>query len=320
MKLKFHIKIILWLLVLGGLAFLVWRIFFLDTRELNFKRPISVEVVVDGLRYQTTTKAVTIEDFFKEKELKIYSKDLIMPDLEREIEPGLVVFVTTNRKMMVEVDGETREVNTIKKTIEKMLKEEKIKLNPFDEIQPSLENLTKQDLEVVIVRVEKKNIKEEEEIEYETVIKGDDDLKWKVTKVKQKGENGLRETEYQMVYKDGEMVSKTKIASKIIKEPQPEIVVEGRKIEVASTQRGRASWYAFTGEMKCASVRYPRGTWLRVTNQENGKQIIVQVNDYGPDPGTGKVIDLDKVAFAELASIGQGVINVKIEEIDSGDF
>jgi rare lipoprotein A len=72
--------------------------------------------------------------------------------------------------------------------------------------------------------------------------------------------------------------------------------------------------------MKCASVRYSKGTWLRVTNQENGKQIIVQVNDYGPDPGTGKVIDLDKVAFAKLASVGQGVIEVKIEEIESAGF
>lgn len=317
MKLKFHIKIILWLLVLGGLAFWIWGAFFVDKRELNFKRPISMELVIDGLRYQTTTTATTIEDFFKEKELAIYSRDLVMPDLEREIEPGLVVFVTTNRKMMVEVDGETREVNTIKKTIEKMLKEENIKLNPFDEIQPSLENLTKQDLEVVIVRVEKKNIKEEEKIDYKTLTKEDKKLKWKVVKTKQEGEAGLREVEYQLVYKDGEMVSKTKLSSKIIKEPQPEIIVEGRKIEVISTQRGRASWYAFTGEMKCASVRYPRGTWLRVTNQENGKQIIVQVNDYGPDPGTGKVIDLDKVAFAELANVWQGVIEVKIEEIES---
>ncbi len=317
MKLKFHIKIILWLLVLIGLAFLIWRSFFIDTRELNFKRPISMEVVIDGLRYQTTTEAVTIKDFFKEKELKIYLKDLVMPDLEREIEPGLIVFVTTNRKMTVEVDGEIREVNTIKKTIEKMLEEEQIKLNPFDEIQPSLKKLTKQDLEVTIVRVEKKKVKEEEIIDYKTLTEKDKKLKWKVVKTRQEGEAGLREVEYQLVYKDGEMVSKTKVASKIIKEPQPEIIVEGRKIEIVSTQKGRASWYAFTGKMKCASVRYSRGTWLRVTNQENGKQIIVQVNDYGPDPGTGKVIDLDKVAFAELASIGQGVIEVKIEEIDS---
>lgn len=317
MKLKFHIKIILWLLVLGGLAFLIWRIFFLNTRELNFKRPILMEVVIDGLRYQTTTNAATIEDFFKEKELKIYSKDLVIPDLEREIEPGLVVFVTTNRKMTVAVDGETREVNTIKKTIEKMLREEKIKLNPFDEIKPSLKNLTRQDVEVIIVRVEKKNVKEEEKIDYKTLTETDKKLKWKIIKIKQEGEEGLKETEYQLTYKDGEMVSKTKLASKIIKEPQPEIIVEGRKIEIVSTQKGRASWYAFTGEMKCASVRYPKGTWLRVTNQENGKQIIVQVNDYGPDPGTGKVIDLDKVAFAELANVWQGVIEVKIEEIDS---
>jgi uncharacterized protein YabE (DUF348 family) len=232
----------------------------------------------------------------------------------------MVISVVTNRKVLVEVDGEVREINTIKKTIEKMLEEADIKLNPFDQIKPSLESLTKQDLEVAITRIEKKNIIEEEKIEYKTIIKEDKKVKWKKIEIQQEGEDGLKEVEYELIYKNGELISKTKLSSKIIKESQPKIIVEGRKIEIVSTQKGRASWYAYTGEMKCASVRYSKGTWLRVTNQENGKQIIVQVNDYGPDPGTGKVIDLDKVAFAKLANIGQGVIEVKIEEIESAGF
>jgi hypothetical protein len=175
-------------------------------------------------------------------------------------------------------------------------------------------------LEVAITRIEKKNIIEEEKIEYKTIIKEDKKVKWKKIEIQQEGEDGLKEVEYELIYKNGELISKTKLSSKIIKESQPKIIVEGRKIEIVSTQKGRASWYAYTGEMKCASVRYSKGTWLRVTNQENGKQIIVQVNDYGPDPGTGKVIDLDKVAFAKLANIGQGVIEVKIEEIESAGF
>jgi rare lipoprotein A len=60
---------------------------------------------------------------------------------------------------------------------------------------------------------------------------------------------------------------------------------------------------------------FSRGTWLRVTNRENGKRVFVVVNDYGPQRGTGKMIDLDKVAFQKLASIGKGVIEVKVEEI-----
>lgn len=320
MKLKIPVKIIIFLLILIVFVFFLWRKILIEERELEIKKPISLELVVDGLRYQTTTEALTIGDFFQEKNLSIYSKDLIIPDLEREIRPGMVISVVTNRKVLVEVDGEVREINTIKKTIEKMLEEADIKLNPFDQIKPSLESLTKQDLEVVITRIEKKNIIEEEKIEYKTITKEDRKVKWKKIEIQQEGEDGLKEVEYELVYKNGELISKTKLSSKIIKESQPKIIVEGRKIEIVSTQKGRASWYAYTGEMKCASVRYSKGTWLRVTNQENGKQIIVQVNDYGPDPGTGKVIDLDKVAFAKLASVGQGVIEVKIEEIESAGF
>ncbi len=319
MKLKFSIKIIIFLLILIVLVFFVWQKFFMEKRQLNFQYPILVEVVINGLHYQTTTKATIVEDFFKEKNFSIYSKDLVSPDLEREIRPGEVISVITNRKVSVEVDGEVKEINTTKKTIEKMLEESEIKINPFDQIKPSLENLTKQDLKVVVTRIEKKNIIEEEEIEFKTITKEDKKVKWKKIEIQQEGVNGLREVEYELVYKNGELVSKTKLSSKTVKEPQEKIIVEGSKIEIVSEQKGLASWYAFKGGMYCASVKYPRGTWLRVTSRDNGKQIIVLVNDYGPDPGTGKVIDLDKVAFAKLMSVGAGVISVKIEEIESGN-
>jgi len=66
--------------------------------------------------------------------------------------------------------------------------------------------------------------------------------------------------------------------------------------------------------MACASLQFPKGTWLRVTNRANGKQIIVQVNDSGPY-SEDKIIDLDKVAFQKIADLGQGVTEVKVEEI-----
>jgi rare lipoprotein A (peptidoglycan hydrolase) len=84
---------------------------------------------------------------------------------------------------------------------------------------------------------------------------------------------------------------------------------------VGKVKTGLASWYAFTGKMACASRMFPRGTWLRVTSKATGKQIFVVVNDYGPQKWTGKMIDLDKVAFEKLASLGAGVIEVKVEEI-----
>jgi rare lipoprotein A len=51
-----------------------------------------------------------------------------------------------------------------------------------------------------------------------------------------------------------------------------------------------------------------------VTNTANGKSVIVRINDRGPFGG-GRIIDLDKVAFAKIADIGTGVVQVVMEEI-----
>ncbi|PJA85492.1 MAG: septal ring lytic transglycosylase RlpA family lipoprotein, partial [Candidatus Moranbacteria bacterium CG_4_9_14_3_um_filter_45_14] len=56
------------------------------------------------------------------------------------------------------------------------------------------------------------------------------------------------------------------------------------------------------------------GSFVKVTNTENGKSVIVKINDRGPFVPS-RIIDLDKVAFAKIASIGAGVIAVRMEEI-----
>ena len=53
----------------------------------------------------------------------------------------------------------------------------------------------------------------------------------------------------------------------------------------------------------------PFGTRLRVTNQRNGRSVIVRVNDRGPYVG-GRDLDLSYGAFSSIASPGQGVASV----------
>ena len=54
---------------------------------------------------------------------------------------------------------------------------------------------------------------------------------------------------------------------------------------------------------------FPFGTRLRVTNQQNGKSVIVRVNDRGPYVG-GRDLDLSYGAFSSIAPPGQGVASV----------
>ena len=58
----------------------------------------------------------------------------------------------------------------------------------------------------------------------------------------------------------------------------------------------------------------PFGTRLRVTNQQNGKSVIVQVNDRGPYVG-GRDLDLSYGAFSQIASPDQGVASVCYSQV-----
>jgi rare lipoprotein A (peptidoglycan hydrolase) len=53
----------------------------------------------------------------------------------------------------------------------------------------------------------------------------------------------------------------------------------------------------------------PLGTRLKVTNPANGKSIRVVVADRGPWYGS-RILDLSSGAFARIASLGQGLVEV----------
>lgn len=66
-------------------------------------------------------------------------------------------------------------------------------------------------------------------------------------------------------------------------------------------------------ELTCASWYYPFNTTLKVTNLSTGDFVIVRVNDRGPNKRLGRLIDLTKSAFNQIADINIGLIQVRVE-------
>ncbi len=66
--------------------------------------------------------------------------------------------------------------------------------------------------------------------------------------------------------------------------------------------------------LTAAHKELPFGTYLRVTNLKNGKQVVVKINDRGPYID-GRDIDLSKGAAIALGMIHPGVIKVRIEKL-----
>lgn len=57
--------------------------------------------------------------------------------------------------------------------------------------------------------------------------------------------------------------------------------------------------------------------WAKVTNNANGKSVVVRVNDTGGFDKLGRIIDLSHGAFGKIASHSTGVINVTVEKLRS---
>ncbi|WP_183635508.1 septal ring lytic transglycosylase RlpA family protein [Phyllobacterium endophyticum] len=84
----------------------------------------------------------------------------------------------------------------------------------------------------------------------------------------------------------------------------------------AGSACGGASWYALnsrtaSGErmnpsaLTAAHRTLPLGSRVKVTNQRNGKTVVVRINDRGPFV-RGRMIDLSKGAASRLGFIGAG--------------
>lgn len=103
-------------------------------------------------------------------------------------------------------------------------------------------------------------------------------------------------------------------------------VKKKRKSNTDKIQFGVASYYAkkFHGRKTASGELYdhekmtaahnglPLGTWVRVTNQRNGRTVIVKVNDrlHYKNP---RLVDMSGIAAKKLGFISKGLVKVKLE-------
>lgn len=100
--------------------------------------------------------------------------------------------------------------------------------------------------------------------------------------------------------------------------------------ETECLARGEARWYGpgFDGRrtasgevfnmnrMTAASRTVPFGTWVRVTRLDNGRSVVVKVNDrHAERPGL--VIDLSRAAAQQIGMVGNGVARVCVTRTEA---
>jgi len=275
----------------------------------------NILVVDSGVILGAVTRAKTVGDFLSEQKINVGEHDLVIPQSDQKIFSGSGVIIQRAKKITIKEGGNKTQTYSLEKTVEEAIWNQKnIVLGEDDITSPARATLLSDGMNITVIHVLIKEETVDKPIDFKTVENEDNDLSWRIKKVTQKGEKGVNEVNYKVVYYDGKEISRKIVSQNVTQTPTDQIVTQGTYVKLGKASTGQASWYAYTGQLCAANPWLPLGSYVKVTNQDNGKSVIVKINDRGPF-GVGRIIDLDKVAFAKIADLGAGVANVKMEVV-----
>lgn len=303
-------------LLIGSIGYEFLTPPFGDSREaFSVPRPMSAAVTTSGNTLRIAfDDGVTVSEALRRAGFPVTEADSVYPPAGDRLLPGTEILWQPARHIRLMADGSEQTVETTAVSAAEIIARAGMALDDDDLVTPSRETAVPDGAKIVITRVEIREETKEAKIPFVTKVEEDERLSWRKKIVKQKGENGIKTTTYRVSYHNGKEVNRKVLSASVTKEPVTEIVTQGTYVKTGKSHRGAASWYAWTGTMAAANPWLPKGSYVRVTNMDNGKSVIVVINDRGPFV-PGRIIDLDKVAFEKIASLGAGVINVKMEEI-----
>lgn len=280
--------------------------------ETQNESPRTIWINDNGLHFPIQTDKKLVAEILFDLGLYLKPEDRIYPSLSEETLSQIIIERAT--RVTILADGEIKPKNTFQKRVAGALQEAAIHLGPEDELNYTPPTPLFSEMEIVVTRVRFDTLTKTLSIPHKTISRKDNTLAWGKTKIAQEGKNGLKKQTYKIIYKNNKEYQRILEKEEILEKPEEKIILEGTKVVVGKPYYGVASYYRYGNKLTCASTQFSKGASLRVTNTQNGKEVIVMVNDTGPFV-PGRIIDLNVPAFEKIASLGAGLVKVKVEKI-----
>ena len=245
--------------ILIGIVFIT---IILSVTLVNMRK--TVKIVIDGNEKTLVTYKRTVKDVLDSQGIELMPKDKIQPTLSDRVSEDDTISIKKAVSIELVVGDKKVNINTAEETIEDMLEVEKEELKNqgiefnegVDEISPALETTITSDLKINLVKVEVKSETEIQELAYDVVFEDDSSLDSGLEEVKQDGITGEKEVVYEVIYKNGQQVSKVVKSNKITKEPVNKIVAQGTRKTVANRS---GQLLNYKSVIYCESTAYTGG-------------------------------------------------------------
>ena len=285
-----------------------------DGTQIKIYRAKPITIMLNGKPRSVIVTSLTVDEVLREIALRHSMHDYVGASRSSRVYRGMTIAIREAVGVTIVHDDQTERISTNAATVRQMLSELNITLGAKDKIRPSQSTYPTQGMTVKILRVGERKETQTSVIPPPVKTKRVANVEYGTRRVIQKGRPGLRVTRYLSTYVDGKRVKRKLLKTEVVRKPVAKVVGVGAGFPGCVCSRGsesgKASWYSASG-LTAAHPSLPFGTHVRVTNLSNGKSVTVVIRDRGPFVH-GRIIDLSGSAFKRIASLGAGVVHVRI--------
>jgi uncharacterized protein YabE (DUF348 family)/3D (Asp-Asp-Asp) domain-containing protein len=203
---------------------------------ITVERARPVSVYFDGMRLDTMSAAVTVQDLLADLGVTVREGDLVTPALDAAVTAGSVIQLSTARTVGVVVDGQHQTLYTLANTVADVVNVLGMELGPEDTVSPPLDTPIVPGLDVEIRTVRTVNEVAEEPIQPHIITTYDPEMSEGDTQLVE-GVPGLRRVTYALVVRNGVRDSNREIiAQETLREPVPTTRIVGTKPRPGSSK------------------------------------------------------------------------------------
>lgn len=200
-----------------------------DAAEITIRRMHHVTITTDGEKREAKYAGGTVKDLLAQEGITLTSAQSMNVKEEDPLTEGMEIVITTTYGITVTHDGKTEQVDAGVGTVGDLLEKLGITLGMEDTVTPALDTAVAEGTRIVICRVTYDEVKETEEIPFETERKDDSSLKKGSEQTETEGVVGEKQITYRVKKVDGKEESREQVSEEITKEPVNEVIRVGTK-------------------------------------------------------------------------------------------
>ena len=252
-----------------------------------------------------STRQELVSEFLAENNIQIGEFDKMSMLPEDELYSGARLVIRKGRNFMVSVDGNVEIVTTTKKTVREAFEEAGIMITDADRIEPSLDEVVAEGMQVDVYRVTYQQITVDEEIPFKSKEAADKSLDKGKTKIKVKGQNGLRRAVYNITTENGVEVKRELVSRVTVKEPVTQIVSVGAAEKLKKTSSTPKKSVTTNAGKSLSYSKKLTVTATAYTDSSGNKTAAGMKPQYGVIAVDPKVIPLGTKLYVESTDDGK---------------